>query len=400
MTNQTWDYGDLRVTMTSEYGWNWDDTGSGASRSVQVYTPSPQGDLRPLGSVAIGTGFNVPSGKRATMLFGNKPGSSGRAAVASPVRYDQIWIDKGSGGKHEGSFWRPIPPSGYVAVGDVCAYKWGTPSLNAVYCLRSDLVRDGQYDQNSIWDDKKSGSDRDCSLWGVKPLALGGSGSEKLPIYADTFRANASHSRPDVGLAVVPTLYIPKNYARYEVSLPRVTANAIPHQGDTFDSREQCRVTLPLAALYGPTDQKVLDNIRKPFCTVVRSTAWNVEGVWTNRTGGNFKRSESIKYGITKEQRTEMVHSVGIEVSAEAGFKGVGYSVSLNYQFTYSTSSTFTEFYERTVTEEFDVPSYHATVLFSKHVWLTASRPDGTTLSRVEITANDDTHFSGCALPH
>jgi len=31
-TNQTREYGDLIVTMTSDYTWRWDDRGSGADR--------------------------------------------------------------------------------------------------------------------------------------------------------------------------------------------------------------------------------------------------------------------------------------------------------------------------------------------------------------------------------
>ncbi|RYC56124.1 hypothetical protein CHU98_g10091 [Xylaria longipes] len=73
MANKTFDYGDLRISMTSNYGWVWDDTGSGATRSVCLWTPSSQGDLFPLGDYAQPGSFFEIGGKRASLLVGQNP---------------------------------------------------------------------------------------------------------------------------------------------------------------------------------------------------------------------------------------------------------------------------------------------------------------------------------------
>ncbi|KND93795.1 hypothetical protein TOPH_01962 [Tolypocladium ophioglossoides CBS 100239] len=355
MSNQTWDYGDLRVTLTSTYVWNWDDGGSGAKKSIMIWTLEAQGDLRPLGSVGIGSRFYELGGQRDSLLVGNNPNStSSRPAVASPTGWTQL--------------------------------------LSTIWCLRDDLVKDATFEEYDIWNDHGSDGDWDISCWRVVPQPMGTDGSEHIPILADTFRYNGTYDRPDLSLAVVPILDLPKEFDRFKSPLPQVTPTTIPSKGDIFDQIEQCRATLPFIAFFDPTTRRALDSIENPFCTIIRSIAWGVEGVWVNDADGEFDRTETIKYGVSKD--------FGVEITAEAGIKALSFSVSLNYQFTYSTSSTYTKYSEKQVDEKFTVPAHAATVLFSKHVWIKGMRSDGSELSRIGISANDDVRFGGCDLPH
>lgn len=122
-------------------------------------------------------------------------------------------------------------------------------------------------------------------------------------------------------------------------------------------------------------------------------------GVWVNYADGNFQRSQTLTTGVSKTQSEEMSHSVGVDISASFGIKLVNFDISLNYQFTYASSTSFTEYSEKTVTESFDVGSHYAKVLFSKHIWLEAMRADGSSVIRqVEFAASDDVHFSGTPL--
>jgi hypothetical protein len=48
-------------------------------------------------------------------------------ALARPVRYEAIWTDSGSGSDRDGAFWKPIPPAGYTCLGVVVTgYNFGT----------------------------------------------------------------------------------------------------------------------------------------------------------------------------------------------------------------------------------------------------------------------------------
>ncbi|KFA48381.1 hypothetical protein S40293_10828 [Stachybotrys chartarum IBT 40293] len=219
--------------------------------------------------------------------------------------------DWGSGGKHHVAFWRPIAPSGYVALGDLCTIGHNKPETGRIWCVREDLVGYGKFLASSDWDDTGSKADSDASIWAVHTDTIGIEGAANLPVVADTFRAQSNWSRP--------------------TPIPDVTAVKLPEKGQQFSNQLQCQVTLPFHYFFAPTHQESLDNIRNPFLTISRSVAWYSEGVWANKTSGKFSREQSILYGVSKEKREEMQHSVGVEVSASYGIELASASVTLNY---------------------------------------------------------------------
>jgi hypothetical protein len=164
MPNETRNYGDLKVTLTKEFNWVYSDSNTGAKRDVTIFHAKPQGDLRPLGSFAT-PNYQDQNNKRATILVGNAANGSVNPAVASPTGYTQIWTDRKSGGSHDGSFWKPNAPSGYVALGDVCNGSYNAPSNDAIWCVRLDLTLQSDFASDSLWSDSGSGATSDCSLW-------------------------------------------------------------------------------------------------------------------------------------------------------------------------------------------------------------------------------------------
>ena len=85
--------------------------------------------------------------------------SAKQDALARPTGYTRIWVDDGSGADKDGSCWRPEPPEGYVALGDVFVRGRSKPSVDDVMCVRSDLVIRGQLG-GTIWKDRGSGGRR------------------------------------------------------------------------------------------------------------------------------------------------------------------------------------------------------------------------------------------------
>lgn len=404
--NKTREYGDLVFTLTSSYHAVWNDRGSGATRNGAFWHPNIQGELRPLGDIAVGS-FDSPEGKRAALLVGAKPGTlaSDKPPVASPTDYKWIWDDRSSGAKANGSVWRPIPPNGYVAMGDVARDGWDKPSTDKIWCLREDLIAYGRYEEKSVWDDTRSGGEFSVSVWNIIPTSVGVNGSEMIPIIAGTFKASQSLSdEPDLGYAIVPVLKVPKDYKKFDSPVPSISADELPEAGTSYPRQEQCRVELPFTAFFPATDRESLAKIKDPFCTVTRSMAWYVDAVYVNNSEGTVARTKSIRTGISKEDSASMTHSAGISITSSAGVsvEGVfsaGISITLNYQFTYSNTITFTEFQEHTVTETFTVPPYNAIVLFAKHIWITGKRSDGSvSTGQVDFNANDDLRLSGIEL--
>ena len=60
------------------------------------------------------------------------------AALQQPVSYSKIYGNGNWNSANDVQFWRPNPPAGYVALGDVATKNGEYPSLEDVYCVASD----------------------------------------------------------------------------------------------------------------------------------------------------------------------------------------------------------------------------------------------------------------------
>ncbi|TEY39428.1 hypothetical protein BOTCAL_0457g00070 [Botryotinia calthae] len=407
MPNQTRDYGDLWVTLTKDFTFGWDNRHFGSTRGCTFWHPNPQGNLYPMGSICLSDRNNQgETNFRAALLVGPNPNSpGGSSAVARPVDWTRIWGYGGGHGSVEAILWRPVAPPGYVSMGDVMVYRLNKPSNDSlVWCLRADLVGSGTYRGERLWTGSGADYGQGLSIWGILPSSNGVEGSENVPVFADTFRGiltpNYTPTKPNNGLSVVPQLRIPNAFREFTQGVPKVTPSTIPNTGKRYDVVENASVILPLTCFYPVDDSRCIDGVSNPFIEISKATSWFAEGVWENDGTGTFSREKKIKYGISRTQTEELTHSAGIEISASHGFKLVEVNVTLNYQFTSASSSSLTDFSETEVTERFEVPSKHVTVLFTKHLFLKGKRMDGSTvISQAEVIANDDLHFGGCPLP-
>ncbi|KAM0258589.1 hypothetical protein ACHAQJ_003760 [Trichoderma viride] len=193
---------ELRTTTTTSFTAKWNDNGSGATQDGGFWHPKPQGDMRPLGSVGVPHHKDI-NGNYVAQLFG--PGStSGPPPVASPVGYTLIWTDKKSKADKDGSFWRPIAPNGYMSAGDVVRSEWSpAPSVNDIWCVREDLLKQGSFGSNSIWNDDKSGAQADVSVWEIRATGRHDVDSETLATFLGPIRASQDYDAPDSSFALV-----------------------------------------------------------------------------------------------------------------------------------------------------------------------------------------------------
>lgn len=203
--------GELMAKVTSSFTPRWNDAGSKASRDGGFWHPDSELDFRPVGSVGVGSHGDI-NGSHSAMLIAPNPMATQKinaeglyeSPLASPIGYAQIWTDAGSKAKKNGSFWRPIPPHGYVALGDVAQHGWlPAPSVGDVWCVRRDLAVPASFGSPSVWDDKKSGSNRDVSVWEIK----GGYGNIQPVTQLGAIRASETYSAPSLSFAVVPDVW-------------------------------------------------------------------------------------------------------------------------------------------------------------------------------------------------
>eukprot|EP01097_Dermamoeba_algensis_P000084 TRINITY_DN1025_c0_g1_i1.p1 TRINITY_DN1025_c0_g1~~TRINITY_DN1025_c0_g1_i1.p1 ORF type:complete len:195 (-),score=21.51 TRINITY_DN1025_c0_g1_i1:40-624(-) len=122
---------------------------------------------------------------------GGSENQSLEALLAPPVDYKKIWSGKTMKKPPKFGpvcFWRPIPPPGYVAMGDVVGFDWDKkPNIPDLRCVREDLVDKGMLPGKAelvSWLDKSSGcKDGNLTIWQVDVCF----GSDSLP--AGTFIA-------------------------------------------------------------------------------------------------------------------------------------------------------------------------------------------------------------------
>ena len=114
-----------------------------------------------------------------------------------PDEFERVWDDKGSKAYSDGSIWRPIPPSGYVAMGLVASRGYDKPSRNSVRCVRADLVI-ASYINELIWNNKRSPAKLDFSAWSISPP---GAAAGEVYLSPGTFVGAASYTKPSMHIA-------------------------------------------------------------------------------------------------------------------------------------------------------------------------------------------------------
>lgn len=302
MTNQTRDYGDLRVTMTSAYTWKWDPSGNESRRSLCLWHPNAQGNLKPLGTYANPQGFYELNGKRASLLVRSNPNTNpSKPAVARLTDFVHIWNDRGAYDKHNDSLWRLVAPAGYDSLEDVDQYNWDKPSLNMIWCVRSDLVEYGKFPTDTLWDDGGSGAYTDAYLWAIMPNDLGIEGNPNIPIVADTFRAQTTGERPRLDLCRILILSIEKHYENFDAPVPEINPHHDPHRGPNVQLYGAVQGHPSISLLFWPNAPVQPESYPRPI--LFRQPVSRVK----SRESVNERREEWIeqrkKIVIRREQR-------------------------------------------------------------------------------------------------
>lgn len=180
----------IKIMTTSSFELAWCDKGSGGHMDGAFYNPV---DI-PIDYYSIGSygqsNYNPPSG--ITLLVAD----DGDEAIKHPVDYTLVYKDSGSGANMDGSFWKPVPPDGYVAMGILCVSGYDKPKKSSVVCIRKDLVLPAVVG-SLIWNDAGTGANMDGGFWnidlpigtpGIKTGAFAGASSheasEAVPLYA------------------------------------------------------------------------------------------------------------------------------------------------------------------------------------------------------------------------
>jgi len=304
----------LLINFTTEFLRIWDTDGLSA-KSASFWRPTPAPDALPgyfpLGDV-VTRGLSNINGKKVVAVaceadIASTDSTKGRA-LRRPDDYELIWKDSGSGSKRDLSIWRPRPPAGYVALGTVCSSDHEKPSLNAVRCVRADLVIPSNT-SDMIWDDKGSGARQRVSTWSaVPPAALTG----EVHLASGSFFGLSNYTRP----ASFPVYCL-----RLQIGLqlntrpsPPVLCGETPTSSDTTDD-PYYTASLPWFTIKDPRYPATEQLRRSPFYQLERKDRYILVGHARN-TGND---SQIFRWSAPRAQRTAGLRTFSHTTSIEFG---------------------------------------------------------------------------------
>jgi hypothetical protein len=171
----------LELAYVDDYVLEWWDRGSGGDFDGAYYRP-----VVPPGFFALGHYGQADYAPPRGPMFVARELEAG--ALAQPVDYTLIWADHGSGADMDGSFWKPVPPLGYVCLGLVAQAGYAKPGLDEIRCVRQDLACPGKRG-GRIWIDQGTGADVDFGSWRIVP-------AQDDAVYVGTFAGYLTYGLP------------------------------------------------------------------------------------------------------------------------------------------------------------------------------------------------------------
>lgn len=181
----------FKYIYTNDYRWELDDAGSRAKQDLSIWYPKravfENERYYPVGFVAVGPRRWGESGTAPKFVGESRVTRGGGGPdkstilvtgdVKPPIDYIWKWNSWGSRMPWFSTMWTPIPPPGYVCLGDVMTKGWGKPPTNDNAPIRCIPARYVQAIPNSgnvlIWNDRGSGADNDGSIFGMNNGAYG-----------------------------------------------------------------------------------------------------------------------------------------------------------------------------------------------------------------------------------
>jgi len=265
------DTGELLITYVDTFYYRWHDGGSGQPIDGAYYHPITTDGFRAIGSLGQ-SGYNNPDGKKSIMAVKAKDGSD---ALAEPTDYTLVWNDKGSGSDNDGSFWIPVPPAGYVAMGIVAQRGYNKPALNDVVCVRADLTTIGEVGA-FIWRYQILGIITQFSSWTIDPPDAGP--HEQAYLATGTFVAVNSGTEPSIHPAMnVLKLPLPLlGEAPYQTYVPELTG---------YDTPSSETVPMFACAMLMP-------------CTILKDPLYSNNPHWRIRNSPFYRLEREVYYKL------------------------------------------------------------------------------------------------------
>lgn len=365
-TNTQVQFGELILAFTNQFTWVYNDQKTGATQDGAFWQPIAPEGFSILGTYAINNYSDVNADGNSWALC-VKAATGSNSPLANPVSFDLIWNDHGSGGKNDGSCWRPIPPAGYVAMGDVMVTGYNAPDVSTVVCVRKDLTVTAMAGPQ-IWCDKKSGAKMDIDVFTIAPNSAVDVSPTNGFFAANTFVANNNYSTPaPASLPEMNVLNLPFPVSEStDPAAPVLQSTNMPPNitGKTVDRI----TTVPFTAITdsGRTVSWQVNN--SPFYFLERTVYYQLEIFDYNTTSIEQPISKTVTTGVSQSESSTFSVTTGVSVTVEAGVSFIAegkVSATVSVEMGYETSTNVETFKEVSVERQLVTPPGKAAAMWS-----------------------------------
>lgn len=392
-------FGELVLTFTTNFELKWNDRKSGARQDVSFYHPIPPEGFYPLASIGIPSAYENPNGLEASICVKESPpGEWDKPPLSPPICYDFIWNDAHSGATLFGSCWRPIPPPGYVALGDVFQAGYEEPSTDIIRCVAIELTTEAMFSE-AIWLDRGAGRKvPNFGAWEIiasTPILDAPDGVFAVNSFVGI--ANRDAYKEPTSSAVGYNLRLPlPTIVLEEPARPFLTSRVRP-PGETNPTVDRI-VTVPFTSVRDDDKDLAWKVDNSPFYNVERVVDYRLIIFIDNTSNTDQTASTAITTGISREQSETFSHSTGITISSgagiEAGVFSANASVSMTYSFGYSSTSASTQFREETDTVELTASARTAAAVWTQSTNFRSKRGDGEQVGQALAFDPTDTSYA------
>ncbi|WP_137804055.1 Vps62-related protein [Pseudomonas sp. G(2018)] len=333
----------LLINFTTEFN-RVLDTKTLRSSTAGFWRPAPAPDelpgYFPLGDLAVSGETNINGLRVAAVVreSGSPSADSTKGnALSRPDDFERVWTDAGSGATTDASIWRPIPPAGYVALGMVCSNDHVKPSLNAVRCVRADLVI-ASHVGSFIWSDEGSGARQNFSAWNIEPPTAA---AGEIYFAPGTFFGVQSHNKPATPLAYALRMQIPLEVTSAPTA-PVLYGYEAPSAVETGKMTQAAK--LPWFAVRD--NMHPVEQLRtSPHYRLERTDEWVLVGHGRNTSD----KARPIKWTAFRAQDTTRSKAFSLLTSIEIGsawpsesgnyVRAISFSAKLNQRFAHSETT-------------------------------------------------------------
>ena len=354
------DVGDLLITYVDEFELRgWIDWGPPPDT---WWHPVTQDGWKALGSL-MAKDYSAPANGKFWMMVVKEDGVTG--ALAPPDSFVREGWGQTSGDDLAGTWYTPICPAGYVALGTVLGTRVGNtavpPTTDDVTCVREDLTFDAQVDPNTRYRSDRTPEGQHSGFWQITIPQL--SLHEEAFLEAGTFLFQGPEYTCTGVLAGAQCWEDPQSHP-----VLHVLAVDLPMIIDTPESSRVPALTgfdqppmetiptgtktmlVPFTALLGGTDFGGADVHwmvhNSPTVQVERVIYNHLMYHGINNTSVVQENSLEFVSGVSTTDSETFSHTAGISITVESGveFFGSGGSVSVtaSYEFGYESMHSVT----------------------------------------------------------